>query len=79
MCEYSLWRIKRILKDLYHCELKLNAKSNGYKSNRYKKCRLYDLVNVDTGEIIAEAITIKSFNKVFKEEGIPLYDDKSKI
>lgn len=78
MCEYSLWRIKRILKEIYNCELRLNIKSQSYKANRYRKCKLYDLVNIDTGEIIETGVTIKAFNKVFKEEGIPLYDKKSK-
>lgn len=79
MCKYSVWRIKRILKEIYHCELRLNIKSQSYKANRYRKCKLYALVNIDTGEIIIDGVTIKSFNMVFKEESIPLYDEKSKI
>lgn len=77
--DYSIFRIKRILKEDYHCEIRLNIKSKGYKANRYRKCKLYDLVNIDTGKVLVEGVTIKSFSKVFKEEGIPIYDEKSKL
>lgn len=52
MCEFSLWKIKKILKEIYNCELCFNIKSQLHKANRYRKCKLYDLVNIDTDEVI---------------------------
>lgn len=62
------WEIKRRLKDEYNAKL-VNL-WQGYKANRRPNyCEIYDIVDIDTNEVILHRVTLKSIAKVlFKEE-----------
>ena len=70
---YSHQRVKQILKDDYHCHLQ---PINGYKSNRQKGyVQHYHLINDDTGETLAQNITLNALRILLTQENYPLHED----
>lgn len=74
---YTFHRIQRILKGL---GWSLENVWQGYKANRrpgYKE--IYRIVDDETGEAIAERVTLDRLRETFAQAGYPLYDEKSGI
>lgn len=70
---YTFWRIKRILKRDYHCELE-NI-NQGYKATRKLGYReLYRIINLDTMEIICPQTSLNALRKLLTQEGYPVHD-----
>lgn len=68
--KYSPYRIKQILHDDYHYELK---PIYSYKGNRRRGyVQKYDICNIDTGEIIVEKATLNAIRIILQQEGYPL-------
>lgn len=72
-CEqYSHQRVQQILHWDYHCTMQ--PINGGYKENRRKGyVKKYHLINNDTGEILAERITMNAMRIILTEEGYPLH------
>ena len=70
---YSHQRVKQILLQDYHCILK---PVGGYKANRkYGYVQKYNLINKDTGEVLAEWITINAIRIILTQEGYLLTEE----
>lgn len=68
---YSPGRVKQILNKYYDCHL--DNIWQGYKANRRQGyTEIYSLVENSTGKVLASHVTLKSFWRIFTEEGFPL-------
>lgn len=68
---YSCQRIKQILKEDYHYRLEARL---GYKCNRYKGyVQKYRMIDDDTGEVLAEKVTLDALRLLLTKKGYPLY------
>lgn len=69
------WEVKRRLRDEYNA--KLVVLGQPYKANRRPNfCEIYDIVDIETNEVILHKATIKSIAKVlFKEEPVNFIED----
>lgn len=69
---YSHQRIKQILCNDYHIEL---VAIEGYKINRYYKQTRYNLICMDTGEMVMTEVTLNALRIILSLHNYPLKDD----
>lgn len=73
---YSKFRIERIFKLCYRW--KLETIWQGYKANRNPYYHeIYRVVEIETGKIVVERVSLDSIRKVLARNGFALYDEKS--
>lgn len=67
---YSHQRVKAIMQNEYHYRLE---PIRSYKGNqRYGYVQKYNLINEDTGETLAQNVTLNAIRIVLTQEGYPL-------
>lgn len=75
---YSWQRVQQILALDYHCTMQ--PINGGYKENRYRGyVRKYDLINNDTGEVLASRITMNAMRIILTEEGYSLHPTEEEL
>ncbi len=72
MKEYTFWRLKQILMNDYLLDLVPVA---GYKHNRYRARKDYNLIDIRTNEIKVAGVELDTLRILFTEAGYPIHDD----
>lgn len=73
---YSHWRIKEILREHYGAYLQ---PIGGYKCNRVPGYRQrYDLMDMETKEVLCENVRLDTFRHIFAKENYPLHKEENR-